>query len=197
MRLPHLQPTCHRVTALSGLTCRSTRQSAFLACGSSAARGSTVAFGGEELARHAEELGVETNLPQLDAVKIVESFWADVWVARNPDAIDRYVVEDFVLTSGGVDIRTRDAFKQWARGFLSKILDLEFETIESFQNADGSRVASRWRVRGRNNGMFGLPSDGRPIAFTGTAVWAVRADGKLLHNWVERSAWELYKRLTN
>lgn len=24
-----------------------------------------------------------------------------------------------------------------------------------------------------------------------------RADGKLLHNWVERSSWELYQRLTN
>ena len=135
-------------------------------------------------------------MPQLDAVKIVESFWADVWVARNPEAVDRYVVEDFVITSGGVDIRTRDAFKQWLRDFLSKILDFNFETIESFQNADGTRVASRWRVHGRNNGMFGLPPDGRPIEFTGTAVWAVRADGKLLHNWVERSAWELYQRLT-
>ena len=29
------------------------------------------------------------------------------------------------------------------------------------------------------------------IEFTGTAVWAVDADGKLLHNWVERSAWEI------
>jgi hypothetical protein len=86
----------------------------------------------------------------LDAVKIVESFWADVWAARNPEAIDRYVVADFVITNGGVDICTRDAFKQWVRDFLSKIIDFEFETIESFQNADGSRVASRWRVRGRN-----------------------------------------------
>jgi len=72
-----------------------------------------------------------------------------------------------------------------------------FETIESFQNVDGSRVASRWRVRGRNNGLFGLPPDGRPIEFTGTAVWALGADGKLLHNWVERSAWETYQRLTH
>ena len=85
----------------------------------------------------------------------------------------------------------------WLREFQSKILDLEFETIESFQNADGSRVASRWRVRGRNNGMFGLPPHARPIEFTGTAAWAVGADGKLLHNWVERSAWELYQRLTH
>jgi len=136
-------------------------------------------------------------MAQLDAVKIVESFWADVWAARDPDAIDRYVVDDFVITSGGVDIRTRDSFKQWVREFQSKILDLRFETIESFQNADGSRVASRWRVRGRNNGLFGLPPDGRPIEFTGTAVWALGADGKLLHNWVERSAWETYQRLTH
>ena len=106
----------------------------------------------------------------LDAVNIVESFWEDVWVARDPDAVDRYVVEDFVITSGDVDIRTRDAFKQWVREFLTKILDFEFETIESFQNADASRVASRWRVRSRNNGLFGLQPDGRPIAFTGTAA---------------------------
>src|SRR5262249_51928240 len=139
---------------------------------------------------------VEILMSQLDAVKIVESFWADVWVACNPEAIDRYVVEDFTLTTGGVDIRTRESFKQWVREFQSKILDFEFETIESFQNADGSRVASRWRVRGRNNGLFGLPPDHQPIEFTGTAVWAVRRDGKLLHNWVERSAWELYQRLT-
>ncbi len=54
------------------------------------------------------------------------------------------MVDDFVITSGGVDIRTKDSFKQWVREFQSKILDLRFETIESFQNADGSRVASRW-----------------------------------------------------
>lgn len=37
----------------------------------------------------------------LNAVQIVESFWADVWVARNPEAIDCYVVDDFVITSAG------------------------------------------------------------------------------------------------
>ena len=105
---------------------------------------------------------LQENMPQLDAVKIVESFWADVCAVRNPDAIDRYVVDDFVITSGGVDIRTRDSFKQWVREFQSKILDLKFETIESFQNADGSRVASRWRVRGRNNACSAFrPTVGR------------------------------------
>jgi hypothetical protein len=31
---------------------------------------------------------------------------------------------------------------------------------------------------------------------TGTAVWAVREDGKLLTNWVERASWEVHQRLT-
>jgi hypothetical protein len=75
------------------------------------------------------------------------------------------------------------------------INDLEFETVETFQNEDGSRVASRWRVTGKNNGILGTAPDQRPIAFTGTAVWAVRADGKLVHNWVERSFWELGREL--
>jgi hypothetical protein len=40
-----------------------------------------------------------------------------------------------------------------------------------------------------------MPADQRPIDFTGTAVWAVREDGKLLRNWVERSSWELFQDL--
>ena len=88
------------------------------------------------------------------------------------------------------------AFKEWAAQFMGKITDLEFEAVETFQNEDGSRVASRWRITGKNNGMLGTAADQRPITLTGTAVWAVREDGKLLHNWVERSSWELFQRLT-
>jgi hypothetical protein len=40
-------------------------------------------------------------MPVLNAVQMVEPFWSDVWVARNPDAVDRYVVDDFVITSAG------------------------------------------------------------------------------------------------
>jgi predicted ester cyclase len=77
-----------------------------------------------------------------------------------------------------------------------RITDLKWETIETFAIADGLRVSSRFRITGRNNGMFGLPADGKPVAFTGNAILAVTAAGKLAHNWVERSAWELYNQLT-
>src|SRR6266852_2873912 len=131
----------------------------------------------------------------MNSVKIVEEFWERVWKARNPAAIDNFVIDDFVITTGGVDVVSRTKFKEWAAAFMAKINDLQFEVIETFQNEDGSRVASRWRVTGRNNGILGTQADQRHIAFTGTAVWAIREGGKLLHIWVERSSWELFQSL--
>ncbi|MFI8215780.1 ester cyclase [Streptomyces sp. NPDC085932] len=130
------------------------------------------------------------------SVQVVEAFWAQVWNAHDPEKVDDFVVEDFVITSGGVRIEGRENFKAWIKNFLDQVRDLRLEVIETFQNQDGSRVASRWRVHGLNNGVLGTEPDGQPISFTGTAVWAVREDGKLLHNWVERSSWELYQHLT-
>ena len=69
------------------------------------------------------------------------------------------MVDDFVITTGGVDIVTKDRFKEWVRQSQAKISDLEFEVIETFQNQDGSRVASRWRITGKNNGVLGTVPD--------------------------------------
>jgi hypothetical protein len=131
----------------------------------------------------------------INSVKIVEKFWAVVWQARNPAAIDDFVVDDFVITTGGIDIVSKENFKQWASNFMDKIKDLKFEVLETFQTDDGTRAASRWRITGKNNGLLGTTADQKPISFTGTAIWAVREDGKLLHNWVERSSYELFQQL--
>src|SRR5882672_444016 len=89
------------------------------------------------------------------SVALVENFWAEVWQRpQNPHAIDRLVTEDFVITSGGNDIVSRAAFKKWVMDVQSKILDMDFEAVETFENQDGSRVASRWRLTGRNNGIM-------------------------------------------
>jgi steroid delta-isomerase-like uncharacterized protein len=131
----------------------------------------------------------------LDSVKIVEDFWSAVWKAGNPDAAADFIVDDFVITTGGVDISGKGNFIAWVREFLKKINDFEFEVVESFQNESGSRVASLWRVTGRNNGMLGTEPNQKPFSITGTAVWSVREDGKLLQNRVERAAWEAYQHL--
>jgi hypothetical protein len=131
----------------------------------------------------------------MNSVKIVEEFWTAVWQARNPGAIDNFVVDDFVITTGGIDIVSREKFKEWASAFMEKINDLRFEVLETFQKEDGTRVASRWRITGKNNGVLGTPADQKSISFTGTAIWAVREDGKLCHNWVERGTYELFQQL--
>jgi SnoaL-like polyketide cyclase len=64
--------------------------------------------------------------------------------------------------------------------------------LDLVQNQDGSRVASRWRVTGRNNGLMGTEPNGAPFEMTGTAVWEIGADGRLRHNWVERNAYQVY-----
>jgi SnoaL-like domain len=133
----------------------------------------------------------------MNSVKIVEDFWTAVWKTRNPDAIADFVVEDVIITTGGVEIKGREKFIAWAWDFLTKINNFEFEVLETFQNEDGSRVASLWRVTGKNNGMMGTVPDQQPISLTGTAIWSVREDGKLLHNRVERAAWETFMSLTS
>jgi hypothetical protein len=130
-------------------------------------------------------------------IHAVRNFWEQVWQApQNYEAIDKLVVENFVLISGGKRINSREAFKQWAKGFGGAIRNLDMEEVESFENHDGSRVASIWRLTGTNNGAFGTEPDGKPIEITGIAVWAVRQDGMLLSNQVERNAFEVYQQLT-
>ncbi|HVV80014.1 MAG TPA: nuclear transport factor 2 family protein [Pseudolabrys sp.] len=136
-------------------------------------------------------------MTKVDSVAIVENFWREVWQQpQNPDAIDRLVHEEFVITSGGHDIVGREPFKAWVREFLGRVHDLQFHIVETFQNHDGSRVASRWRVTGRNNGLMGTEPNGAPFEMTGTAVWEVGSDGLLRHNWVERNAFEVHGAIT-
>ena len=112
------------------------------------------------------------------------------------DAIDEMMTEDYVITSGGTTIRGREAFKAWVRRFQELLLDAENETLEVFANAAGDRVVSRWICRGRNNGIFGLPADGRPVEFSGIAIWRVE-NGRLAECWVERAALEAYRALVD
>ena len=136
----------------------------------------------------------EDALPSVGE-KLLTEFWAKIYnPPQDLSAIDRLCTEDFVLTTSGQEVVGRAAFKEWVVAFSSKIGDLRLTSHDMFSSADGTRVVSRWSVTGLNQGLFGTPADGQPVEFTGIAVWEVR-DGRLAHNWVERSAYELAQRL--
>ncbi|HEX7913073.1 MAG TPA: ester cyclase [Paraburkholderia sp.] len=131
-----------------------------------------------------------------NSVDLVESFWKEVWqTPDNINAVDRFVTEDFVVTTGGRDIVGREAFKRWISEFRTQIDDLKFDIVHTFQSGDGKFVSARFRIRGLNNGLMGFPADRRPIEFTGNAIWHVGPQGRLVHNWVERSSFELFRDL--
>jgi hypothetical protein len=133
---------------------------------------------------------------QQNSVALVERFWKEVWqTPDNVDAVDNFVVEDIVVTTGGREIVGREAFKQWIRDLAAPIAELKFEIVNTFQSADGSLVSARFRIHGLNNGLMGFPADRRPVEFTGNAIWQVNSQGRLVRNWVERSAFELFRDL--
>jgi predicted ester cyclase len=104
------------------------------------------------------------------------------------------MTEDYRITTAGKVVAGRSQFKQWVAEMQKTIINTTNEHLEVFTNDSGDRVVSRWMCRGNNNGMFGLPPDGRPVSFSGIAIWRVE-NGRLAECWVERSAWELYNDL--
>ena len=50
----------------------------------------------------------------MESVKIVE-FWERVWKAPRRAAIDDFVIEDFVITTGGVDAVSKDKIQRMGR----------------------------------------------------------------------------------
>jgi predicted ester cyclase len=136
------------------------------------------------------------STPPEQAVALATEFLGRVWgPAHDLDAIDELMTEDYRIWSGGKLISGRAAFKEWVRQFQVIFGNAQTEILEVFADAAGGRVVSRWRNTGINNGMFGLAPDGRPVTFTGIAIWRVR-EGRLAECWVERAALESYQSLT-
>jgi ketosteroid isomerase-like protein len=130
-----------------------------------------------------------------DAEDLARAFLRRVWSKPHDlDAIDELMTEDYVIVSGGTEIRGREAFKAWVASFQAQLLGATNEIEDVFASASGDRVVSRWTCRGRHNGLFGLPATHEDLAFTGIAIWRIR-DRRLAECWVERAALEAWQRL--
>ena len=134
--------------------------------------------------------------PPGGAERLALEFLNRVWGPEHDlDAIDELMTEDYAITTGGTVVRGREAFKSWVREFQTRLMNARTTNVEAFANSAGDRVVSRWVCTGINHGLLGLPADGRPVSFTGIAIWSVR-DGRLAECWVERASWEPYRELS-
>ncbi len=127
--------------------------------------------------------------------RLARDFFRRVWAPPHDlAAIDELMTDDYRITTAGTVVQGREDFKSWVAQMQRSVGGATNEHVEVFTNASGDRVVSRWVTRGENQGMFGLPADGRPVAFTGIAIWRVEGE-RLAECWVERSAFELFDRL--
>jgi len=128
---------------------------------------------------------------------LVARFFREVW---NPpfsgEIIDELLSKDFAVTTDGIDVKGRETFKMWIQGLQSMIDDLKIVPQEIIATDDGERVISRLVATGRNNGMFGTEPDGAPVELSILSIIQIER-GKIVRNWVEKSSYELYQRLTS
>ena len=126
---------------------------------------------------------------------LAREFFRRVWAPPHDlDAIDELMTDDYRITTAGALVEGREQFKAWVAKMQQTVGRATNEHLEVFTNSIGDRVVSRWVTRGTNNGMFGLPGDGRLVEFSGIAIWRVEGD-RLAECWIERSAFELFSRL--
>ena len=129
------------------------------------------------------------------AIFLAKEFFRRVWTPPHDlTAIDELMTENYRITTAGQVVEGRAAFKAWVSGMQKTIASATNEHLEIFTNASGDRVVSRWITRGYNQGMFDLPANNEPIAFSGIAIWRVEGE-RLAECWVERSAFELHRQL--
>ena len=132
-----------------------------------------------------------------DSIELVLRFWQEVWnPPYNIDVIDEMLSEDFVFVSAGtIALTSRAAFKEWAIRFQSIVEDGRLHILDTLANGDGTKVVGRWKTTGKNNGLFGLPPDGRPVELTGISIMEIRGN-RIAQHWSERSALECYQMLS-
>jgi predicted ester cyclase len=136
-------------------------------------------------------MNISSNPPS----QLVLTFFDRVWHAPHDLAvIDELMTEDYQIHNAGTTISGRDNFKAWVGRFQQLLEDARTDSVDIFYNSEESKVVSRWVCSGRNQGIFGLPADGKDVSFTGIAIWRVEG-GRLAECWVERSSYELYQQL--
>ena len=88
----------------------------------------------------------------MNSVKIVEEFWERVWKARNSAAIDDFVIEDFVITTGGVDVVSRTEFKEWAAAFMARSTIFNLRWLKRSRMRMGAELPQDGELPGRTTG---------------------------------------------
>jgi len=111
---------------------------------------------------------------------------------HDPDAVDRFVAEDYVNHNAFV-ADGREANRQFWTVFFAGLPDVRV-TMEDLV-VSGDRVVGRFVYRGTHNGdLMGIPATGKPVEMRSIDIWRVR-NGKFVEHWDELNLMQVFQQI--
>jgi steroid delta-isomerase-like uncharacterized protein len=118
----------------------------------------------------------------------------EIWNKHNPDAVDQYYADDFVLHDPPPGVAgDREGLKLLISGYLSAFPDLKVTNAQ--QLADGDHLVSRWTATGTHTGeLMGIPATGKRINTHGISIVRIE-NGKIAEVWNESNQMDMMQQL--
>ena len=119
--------------------------------------------------------------------------FADLMNGHDPDAVDRFIAEDYVNHNYFVE-DGREANRAFWTVWFAAFPDTE--VILDDVLVDGDRVAGRFTYRATFQGPFmGLPATGRRVEMHSIDIWRV-VDGMAVEHWDQLDGQAFFAQLT-
>ena len=111
---------------------------------------------------------------------------------HDPDAVDRFVAEDYVNHNAFV-ADGREANRQFWTVFFAGLPDVRV-TMEDLV-VSGDRVVGRFVYRGTHTGdLMGIPATGKPVEMRSIDIWRVQ-DGMFVEHWDELNLMQMFQQI--
>ena len=111
---------------------------------------------------------------------------------HHPDAVDRFVAEDYVNHNAFV-ADGREANRQFWTVFFAGLPDVRV-TMEDLV-VSGDRVVGRFVYRGTHTGdLLGIPASGKPVEMRSIDIWRV-AGGLFAEHWDELNLMQMFQQI--
>jgi len=111
---------------------------------------------------------------------------------HDPDAVDRFVAEDYVNHNAFV-ADGREANRQFWTVFFAGLPDVRV-TMEDLV-VSGDRVVGRFVYRGTHTGdLMGIPASGKPVEMRSIDIWRMQ-DGMFVEHWDELNLLQVFQQI--
>ena len=111
---------------------------------------------------------------------------------HDPDAVDRFVAEDYVNHNAFV-ADGREANRQFWTVFFAGLPDVRV-TMEDLV-VSGDRVVGRFVYRGTHTGdLMGIPATGQPVEMRSIDIWRVQ-NGMFVEHWDELNLLQVFQQI--